>query len=183
LCPIGVPARMAERYRPEEKIAVQWGQRLKGLIDIAEGPIRWVNVRTDPSMGDDRMGGVYADYGIPDSRQLPKVRIQLAPRESVWLAALALGAVMGASALLVTAASCGGDSLPSLTGWISSDEGSGHSEIRATPKCVPDLPFCLPWSLPNLCPWALLNLSQDATRRRRPGRTDGAAAKSRESRG
>ena len=40
---VGVKAKMAERGRVEEKIEDSWYQRPLGIIDIPEGPIRWIN--------------------------------------------------------------------------------------------------------------------------------------------
>ena len=41
---IGIKAEMAERKRLEEKIQKSWYKRSLGIIDISEGPIRWINV-------------------------------------------------------------------------------------------------------------------------------------------
>jgi hypothetical protein len=41
LCNLGIDAQMAEPNRDEEKIG---GKGSLGIIDIREGPIRWVNV-------------------------------------------------------------------------------------------------------------------------------------------
>ena len=40
---LGIDATMAERGRPEEDIQDTWMNRSQGIIDLAEGPIRWVN--------------------------------------------------------------------------------------------------------------------------------------------
>ena len=41
---IGVKAEMTERGRVEEKVENSWYQRSLGVIDIPEGPIRWINI-------------------------------------------------------------------------------------------------------------------------------------------
>ena len=41
---LGVKAEMAERARPEDKIDNSWWQRSLGVIDIPEGPVRWINI-------------------------------------------------------------------------------------------------------------------------------------------
>ena len=41
---LGVRAAMAERDRPEEEVCKRWGTRSLGVVDIPEGPIRWINV-------------------------------------------------------------------------------------------------------------------------------------------
>ena len=41
---LGVKAEMAERGRPEDKIDNSWWQRSLGVIDIPEGPVRWINI-------------------------------------------------------------------------------------------------------------------------------------------
>ena len=47
---IGVKAEMADRERAEEKVENSWYQRSLGVIDIAEGPISWINIlKKDPS--------------------------------------------------------------------------------------------------------------------------------------
>ena len=43
LCAIGIPARLAEKGRPEEAFGKGQGKSL-GLIDIEEGPVRWINI-------------------------------------------------------------------------------------------------------------------------------------------
>ena len=41
---VGVKAEMSDRGRPEEKVENSWYQRSLGVIDISEGPIRWINI-------------------------------------------------------------------------------------------------------------------------------------------
>ena len=41
---IGVKAEMANRGRAEEKVENSWYQRSLGVIDIPEGPIRWISI-------------------------------------------------------------------------------------------------------------------------------------------
>jgi len=71
----GVEARMAGRGREEEKIG---GGGSRGLIDIGEGPIRWVNVRKLIGLDEGSSTDRYTEYLVPDPRissVLPKVRI------------------------------------------------------------------------------------------------------------
>jgi len=72
LCAMGIDARLAERGRVEEKIG---GGSSLGVIDVPEGPIRWVNVRTVTTGGGGPYGGsstsYYTDYGVPDPRLEP----------------------------------------------------------------------------------------------------------------
>lgn len=78
---LGIPAQMAERGRPEEKIT-SWRGSSKGVIDIASGPIRWVNIKKDTYGGGPvtlTTTGWDAEYGIPDSKidtNFPVVRIE-----------------------------------------------------------------------------------------------------------
>ena len=41
---MGVKVEMAERGGVEETVENSWYQRSPGLIDISEGPIRWINI-------------------------------------------------------------------------------------------------------------------------------------------
>ena len=77
---MGIDAQIAERDRTEERIGCgnrrtypfQVDMRSLGLIDIAEGPIRWVNVlrsASSPSSGT----VYYTDYGVPDPRLGPRM--------------------------------------------------------------------------------------------------------------
>ena len=40
----GVKAQMSERGRPEEKVENSWYQRSLGVIDITDGPIKWISI-------------------------------------------------------------------------------------------------------------------------------------------
>ena len=40
----GVNAQMSERERPEEKVENSWYQRSLGVIDISDGPIKWISI-------------------------------------------------------------------------------------------------------------------------------------------
>ena len=73
---LGIDAQMAQHYRQEEDYDCSvWGGRSLGLIDIFEGPIRWVTLIT----GSGDSGTWYLiKYGIPDSRvalNCPKVQL------------------------------------------------------------------------------------------------------------
>jgi len=66
----GVRAQIAPPGLPEEEIGI--GSSL--LIDILEGPIRWVNVRKETTSSGQPGGestSYYTDYGIPDFRLGP----------------------------------------------------------------------------------------------------------------
>ena len=41
---VGVKIEIAERGDAEEKVENSWYQRSLGTIDIAKGPIRWINI-------------------------------------------------------------------------------------------------------------------------------------------
>ena len=78
---LGVDAQMAPRGRVEEKIYTG-PRRSLGVIDIAKGPIPWVNVTnatTAWGSGDDIDMPDYLVYGVPDTRigpGFPKVRVK-----------------------------------------------------------------------------------------------------------
>ena len=66
---MGVDARMAERGRLEEKT----GEGSLGVLDIAQGPIRWINVLIERSGEDiDHI----TEYGVPDQRHLRQLQIR-----------------------------------------------------------------------------------------------------------
>jgi len=74
---LGIDAQIAERGRAEEKIG---GKGSLGIIDIREGPIRWVNVGRIGGDVDPVSGQLYyTDYGVPDPRlgkNIPHRRIK-----------------------------------------------------------------------------------------------------------
>ena len=66
---LGVQAEMAERGRDEENIHNAWWNRSLGVIDLPEGPIRWINViKKDPSKESPPMWWV--NFCIPDERPI-----------------------------------------------------------------------------------------------------------------
>ena len=71
LLEIGVPARLAKGRQPEEEYG---SGRYAGLINIGDGPIRWININIVPG-GVDYPGRYVIEYGVPDSRDLPEVSI------------------------------------------------------------------------------------------------------------
>lgn len=93
---LGIEAQMAPRGRAEENIYTGPRESL-GIIDIAKGPIPWVNV-TSATMsvgGDpDRRMPYYLVYGVPDTRiglGFPNVRVKavsVKKFERGWLARL-----------------------------------------------------------------------------------------------
>ena len=44
LSSLGVRAELAERGRVQEKVNNSWFNRSLGVIDLPEGPIRWINI-------------------------------------------------------------------------------------------------------------------------------------------
>ena len=73
---------MSERGRPEEKIYAGHCGSL-GVIDIVDGPIRWVNVTFATFVwGEDNDPPIYLVYGVPDPKVrsgFPEVRLQAIP--------------------------------------------------------------------------------------------------------
>ena len=66
----GLKAEMADRGRPEEKIDNSWYQRSLGIIDISEGPVRWINIlKRDRSK--DSPPKWWVVMGIPDNVGMP----------------------------------------------------------------------------------------------------------------
>ena len=74
---LGIDAQMAPRGRAEEEFACPGGSL--GIIDIREGPIRWVNVRKVRE-GERGNYEYYTEYGVPDPKMgfySPSLRIKL----------------------------------------------------------------------------------------------------------
>ena len=70
---LGIRAQLAERGRAEEKIENSWYQRSLGIIDISEGPVRWINIlKKDASKNSPPLWWVVLI--IPDDRPLPNHR-------------------------------------------------------------------------------------------------------------
>jgi len=70
---IGVKATLSERQRPEEAIGKRWWKRTLGIIDIAEGPITFINViKKDRSKDSPPKWWIF--LCIPQDKQLPKSR-------------------------------------------------------------------------------------------------------------
>ena len=70
---LGINATMAERERPEEKIQNAWTNRSQGIIDVQEGPIRWVNcLKQDGSQYSPPQW--WTVFGIPDERLFTEQR-------------------------------------------------------------------------------------------------------------
>ena len=68
---MGIDAQMAERGRPQESIDSVVSTKTLGIIDIAKGPIRWVNVTNRIVPGGFRWTGrvIYdIKYVVPDTR-------------------------------------------------------------------------------------------------------------------
>jgi hypothetical protein len=70
---LGVAAVLSERDRPEEKVENSWYQRSLGIIDLAEGLVRWINIlKKDGSKNSPPQWWVI--FGIPDDRPVPDHR-------------------------------------------------------------------------------------------------------------
>ena len=69
---LGIDASLAERGRDEEKIG---GGNSLGIIDIADGPIRWVNVLIEHG---EETSWCNIEYSVPDPKieGLPEMRIE-----------------------------------------------------------------------------------------------------------
>ena len=66
---LGVKAEMAERERAEEKVHNGWWNRSLGVIDLPEGPVRWINViKKDQSKESPPMWWI--NHCIPDERPI-----------------------------------------------------------------------------------------------------------------
>ena len=67
---LGIRANLAERGRPEEKTEDSWYRRSLGIIDIREGPVRWINIlKKDASKNSPPLWWVV--LCIPDKRPVP----------------------------------------------------------------------------------------------------------------
>ena len=66
---LGVQAEIADRGRVEEKVHNAWWNRSLGVIDLPEGPVRWINViKKDPSKESPPMWWI--NFCIPDERPI-----------------------------------------------------------------------------------------------------------------
>lgn len=66
---LGIRAEMSERGRVEEKVQDSWYQRSLGVIDIPEGPIKWINVlKQDGSRHNPPRWWIV--FGIPDENHV-----------------------------------------------------------------------------------------------------------------
>jgi len=84
---IGIDAKLAERYLGEENIECGVYSKSLGIINIREGPIRWVNVvhRSDQAPAG---ASLYVKYGVPDSRLWavikPKLKVESDRKKDNW---------------------------------------------------------------------------------------------------
>ena len=70
---LSIHAAMAERGRPEEKIQNAWTNRSQGIIEVQEGPIRWINcLKHDGSQYSPPQW--WTVFGIPDKRRFSEQR-------------------------------------------------------------------------------------------------------------
>ncbi len=66
---LGIRADMSERGRVEEKMQDSWYQRSLGVIDMPEGPIKWINVlKQDGSRYNPPRWWIV--FGIPDDNHV-----------------------------------------------------------------------------------------------------------------
>ena len=70
LNPLGLRAEMAERGRIEEKANNSWFNRSLGIIDLPEGPIKWINILKKDG-GKDSPPRWWINLCIPDERPVP----------------------------------------------------------------------------------------------------------------
>ena len=64
---LGVRTEMGERGRVEEKVNNSWYKRSLGVIDLPEGPIRWINI-VKKDGGKDSPPRRWINLCIPDER-------------------------------------------------------------------------------------------------------------------
>ena len=64
---LGVRAEMAERGRIEEKVNNSWFNRSLGVLDLPEGPIKWINI-LKKDRGKDSPPKWWINLCIPDGR-------------------------------------------------------------------------------------------------------------------
>jgi len=67
---LGVRAEMAERGRIEEKVNDSWYNRSLGVIDLPEGPIKWINILKQ-DQGKHNPPRWWINLCIPDERPVP----------------------------------------------------------------------------------------------------------------
>lgn len=67
---LGIRAEMAERGRPEESVNNSWYQRSLGVIDLPDGPVRWINVLKKDGSQYSAPQWWYILF-IPDERSIP----------------------------------------------------------------------------------------------------------------
>jgi hypothetical protein len=73
LAEIGVSASLAEGKRAEERIGIPWSDTSKGLIDVSEGPVRWIH------LADNEGSVMYLRLGVPDLNmvtEFPDIRVE-----------------------------------------------------------------------------------------------------------
>ena len=66
---LDVKAEMAERKRAEEKVHNAWWNRSLGVIDLPEGPVRWINI-TKKDQSKDSPPMWWINLCIPDERPI-----------------------------------------------------------------------------------------------------------------
>ena len=91
----GVNAHMSDRGRLEEKVEKSWYQRSLGVIDIADGPIKWINIlKKDGSQHSPAKWWIV--MGIPNNFEgssIPKIKIKTVRKKAFPL----FGKVVGVS--------------------------------------------------------------------------------------
>jgi len=82
---MGIDAHLAELGRFEEKIDGVFMGVSRGIIDISEGPIRWVNVVLMFDLFETMVDKYFIKCGVPDPKighDFPNVRIKSVPKRS-----------------------------------------------------------------------------------------------------
>ena len=77
LVSLGIPAEMAERKSIEERIGNRWHNRSLGVIDLPQGPVRWINtIKRDG--GKNRPPKWWIIFCIPDAKPVSdKQRVKI----------------------------------------------------------------------------------------------------------
>ena len=129
---LGVRAEMAERGRMEEKVNNSWFTRSLGVINLPEGPIKWINV-VKKDGGKDSPPRWWINLCVPDERPVPfhkEVKVRTVRKKSFPL----LGKVVDVNLK-------GEDYGTGLVYTLSNDESSkalatavGNLEVRSYSK-------------------------------------------------
>ena len=115
---IGVKVEMVERGGIQEKAENSWYQRSLGIIEILEGPVKWINIlKRDRSK--DSPPKWWIVMGIPDEKPLPKnqeLKIKTVRKKTFPL----FGKVVGVT-------------------WRGNDQGTGLVDVLSADEAVKSL--------------------------------------------